>query len=123
MWDPKQYNLFREARRRPFFDLLAQVKADAPKRVVDLGCGTGDLTLALAERWPAAEVLGVDSSEAMLEEARQKHTVPGVQFLAADLARFEPPGPVDVLFSNAALHWLANHAALLTHFVALLAPG
>ncbi|WP_281332609.1 methyltransferase domain-containing protein [Polyangium sp. 6x1] len=123
MWDPRQYNLFREARRRPFFDLLAQVKTTAPARVVDLGCGTGDLTLALAERWPAAEILGVDSSAAMLAEAQAKHASSRVRFLQADLARVELPGPASVLFSNAALHWLDDHAALLTHLAGLLEPG
>ncbi|MDC0744634.1 methyltransferase domain-containing protein [Polyangium mundeleinium] len=123
MWDPKQYNLFREARRRPFFDLLAQVKTAAPARVVDLGCGTGDLTLALGERWPAAEILGVDSSAAMLAEARANHASARVGFLQADLARVELPGPADVLFSNAALHWLDDHAGLLTHLAGLVASG
>jgi len=123
MWDPRQYNLFREARRRPFFDLLAQVRAAAPARVADLGCGTGDLTLALAERWPGAEILGVDSSPVMLAEAQTKHAAARVRFHQADLARIELPGPADVLFSNAALHWLDDHAALLVHLAFLLAPG
>jgi trans-aconitate 2-methyltransferase len=123
MWEPKQYNLFREARRRPFFDLLVQVHAAAPARVVDLGCGTGDLTLALGERWPAAEILGVDSSAAMLAEAQTNYASARVRFLQADLARVELPGPADVLFSNAALHWLDDHAGLLTHLAGLVAPG
>lgn len=122
-WDPKQYTLFREARRRPFFELLARVQATSPTRAVDLGCGTGDLTLALAERWPQAEVLGVDSSESMLAEARRQHAVGRVRFLQADLARFEPPGPVDVLLSNAALHWVEDHGPLLTRLAGQLAPG
>jgi trans-aconitate 2-methyltransferase len=123
MWDPKQYTLFRAARRRPFFDLLAQVNAAAPAQVVDLGCGTGDLTLALAERWPEAEILGVDSSAAMLAEAQDKHAGARVRFLQRDLARIALQGPADVLFSNAALHWIDDHAALLGHLVGLLAPG
>ncbi len=123
MWDPNQYSLFRDARRRPFFDLLAQVETAAPARVVDLGCGTGDLTLALAERFPGAEVLGVDSSAAMLAEAQQKHAAGRAQFVQADLTRFEPPGPVDVLFSNAAFHWIEDHSALLGRLADRLAPG
>ncbi|WP_282417816.1 methyltransferase domain-containing protein [Polyangium sp. 15x6] len=123
MWDPKQYSLFREARRRPFFDLLAQVNASSPARVVDLGCGTGDLTLALGERWPEAEILGVDSSAAMLAEAQTRLASSRVRFLQADLARAALPGPASVLFSNAALHWLDDHAGLLTRLAGLLSPG
>ncbi|XXF77364.1 methyltransferase domain-containing protein [Myxococcaceae bacterium GXIMD 01537] len=123
MWDPSQYGLFRDARKRPFFELLARVEVTAPARVADLGCGTGDLTRVLAERWPGARVVGVDSSEAMVAEA-QRRVIPGrLRFELADLGQWRPPGPLDVLVSNAALHWLPDHAALLGRLVGLLAPG
>lgn len=122
MWNPAQYERFRDERKRPFFELLARVDASAPAQVVDLGCGTGDLTLVLAERWPMARVTGVDSSEAMVAEARRTAT-DRVHFELADLARWTPSAPVDVLVSNAALHWLPDHPALLTRLVSLLAPG
>ncbi|MBN1207712.1 MAG: methyltransferase domain-containing protein [Myxococcaceae bacterium] len=123
MWNPAQYERFRDERKRPFFELLARVEASVPTQVVDLGCGTGDLTLVLAERWPTARVTGVDSSEAMVAEASRRAAPDRVRFEVADLARWTPPKPVDVLFSNAALHWLPNHAALLSGLVSQLAPG
>ncbi|MFL5346803.1 MAG: methyltransferase domain-containing protein [Hyalangium sp.] len=123
MWNPAQYERFRDERKRPFFELLARVNAEAPAQVVDLGCGTGDLTLVLAERWPQARVTGVDSSEAMVAEATRRAAPERVRFELADLARWTPSAPVDVLVSNAALHWLPDHPALLSRLVSLLAPG
>ena len=123
MWSPAQYERFRDERKRPFFELLARVDASAPAQVVDLGCGTGDLTLVLAERWSSARVTGVDSSEAMVAEASRRTAPDRVRFELADLARWTPSAPVDVLVSNAALHWLPDHPALLSRLVSLLAPG
>jgi trans-aconitate 2-methyltransferase len=123
MWSPAQYERFRDERKRPFFELLDRVDVAAPAHVADLGCGTGDLTLALAERWPAARVSGVDSSEAMVAEAARRVAPERVRFELADLAGWTPPAPVDVLVSNAALHWLPDHAALLPRLVSWLAPG
>jgi trans-aconitate 2-methyltransferase len=123
MWDPSQYARFRDARKRPFFELLARVPTSAPSLVVDLGCGTGDLTLPLAERWPGAHITGIDSSEAMIAEALRRPVPEHVRFELADLARWQPSAPLDVLVSNAALHWLPDHAALLSRLAGLLAPG
>jgi trans-aconitate 2-methyltransferase len=123
MWNPSQYERFRDERKRPFFELLARVDAAAPAQVVDLGCGTGDLTLVLAERWPSAQVTGVDSSEEMIAEARRRPAADRVRFELADLAEWTPPAPVDVIISNAALHWLPDHATLLRRLVTLAAPG
>lgn len=123
MWNPAQYERFRDERKRPFFELLARVNAAAPAQVVDLGCGTGDLTLVLAERWTMAQVTGVDSSEAMVTEATHRAVPNKVRFELADLARWTPSAPVDVLVSNAALHWLPDHPALLSRLVSMLAPG
>lgn len=123
MWNPAQYERFRDERKRPFFELLARVEVEPPAQVADLGCGTGDLTLVLAERWPQAQVVGVDSSEAMVAEATRRAAPDRVRFELADLAGWTPRGPLDVLVSNAALHWLPDHAALLSRLVSLLAPG
>lgn len=123
LWDPQQYEHFRDARKRPFFELLARVPAASPTTVADLGCGTGDLTLTLAERWPSARVYGVDSSEPMISEALRRPAPERVRFELSDIARWSPPAPLDVLVSNAALHWLPDHAALLSGLVGLLAPG
>jgi trans-aconitate 2-methyltransferase len=128
MWSPTQYSRFRSARTRPFFELLAQVDVPAAAQVADLGCGTGDLTHVLAERWPGAEVVGVDSSPEMVAAARAQPLREGVRagrvrFEVADLAGFRSARPLDVLVSNAALHWVEGHLALLPALASQLAPG
>jgi trans-aconitate 2-methyltransferase len=123
MWNPSQYERFRDERKRPFFELLARVEAAAPTQVVDLGCGTGDLTKVLAERWPSAQVVGVDSSEEMIGEATRRHGQERVRFELADLSEWSTSTPVDLMISNAALHWLPDHGTLLRRLVTLIAPG
>ncbi len=119
-WIPAQYERFGAERARPFRDLVSLVEARPGMRVVDLGCGTGELTAQLHQKLQARETLGIDSSEAMLARAPQ---VAGVRFEKQDIARFAPPEPFDLVFSNAALHWLPDHAALLERLTAALAPG
>jgi trans-aconitate 2-methyltransferase len=120
-WSPEQYLRFAEPRLRPALDLLARIDLASPARVCDLGCGTGNVTTWLARRWPDASITGVDASDAMLARARQ--ALPAVQWVASDLARWRPAEPVDVLFSNAALHWLPDHARLLPALAQCVAPG
>ncbi len=120
-WDPTQYLRFADHRARPGLELLARIAADRPATVADLGCGTGNLTAQLAHRWPEAEVTGVDSSAAMLDRARNEH--PGLTWVEADAATWTPDRPVDVLFSNAALHWLDDHESVFTRLRDLVAPG
>lgn len=120
-WDPTLYARFSEERARPVGDLLARVPLAAPRRIVDLGCGAGASTAPLVARWPQAEVLGIDTSPAMIAAART--AVAGARFEIADVATFEPAAPVDLLFSNAALQWLPDHATLLPRLMGLLAPG
>lgn len=121
-WDPQVYAAFADERGRPFADLLARVGADAPRTVVDLGCGPGTLTAGLADRWPTARVTGVDSSPAMVEAAGE-HTGPRVSFVLGDLTTWRPEEPVDVVLSNAALQWVPGHRALLPGLVDALTPG
>ncbi|MGY1710110.1 trans-aconitate 2-methyltransferase [Geodermatophilus sp. SYSU D00758] len=122
-WDPSGYLRFAGERARPFADLLARVGARAPAVVVDLGCGEGALTAALADRWPGAVVTGVDSSAEMLAAAAA-HARPGrVGYLRADVRDWRPDEPVDVLVTNAVLHWVPGHPALLRRWAADLAPG
>lgn len=123
MWDPSQYGLFADERARPFRDLLARVRAERPRHVTDLGCGDGDLTATLLDRWPEASVLGVDSSPEMLARAADR-AVPGrLRFRLGTIEEWRPEHPVDVLVSNAALHWVPGHRALLGRLVAALAPA
>ncbi|TYP84776.1 trans-aconitate 2-methyltransferase [Blastococcus xanthinilyticus] len=122
-WQPDTYLRFAGERGRPFADLLARVGAESPEQVVDLGCGTGALTASLAERWPAATVTGVDSSPEMLAAA-EVSALPGrVGFEAGDVRDWAPAAPVDVLVSNAVLHWVPGHAGLLARWAGHLAPG
>jgi len=120
-WNPGQYLKFAGHRLRPALDLLARVDAEDAKAVFDLGCGAGNVTRMLAERWPAARVVGVDGSPEMLERARAEN--PSITWLHADLAAWAPDRPADVLYSNAALHWLPDHAALLPRLMKALKPG
>ena len=120
-WDPLEYLKFADYRLRPALDLLAQISLDSPRTVYDLGCGPGNITRLLGERWPGAAVTGVDSSSEMLIRARQE--APDVTFLQADIAQWSPPAPAHLLFSNATLHWLDDHRRLLPRLVAQLAPG
>ncbi|MGY1679718.1 trans-aconitate 2-methyltransferase [Geodermatophilus sp. SYSU D01176] len=122
-WDPAGYLRFGDERARPFTDLLTRVGAREPRTVVDLGCGEGALTASLAQRWPGARVTGVDSSPEMLAAAAA-HAVPGrVGFVASDVRQWQPDGPVDVLVTNAVLHWVPGHADLLRRWAGQLAPG
>lgn len=120
-WDPARYLTYADERGRAFVDLIARVAADRPRRVVDLGCGPGNLTTLLAERWPDAEALGLDSSPEMIAAARS--AAPGTTFEVGDLREWAPAGPVDVLVSNATLQWLPDHLALLPRLVSAVAPG
>jgi trans-aconitate 2-methyltransferase len=120
MWDADQYLKFADERSRPFFDLLARVGTRDIRRSADLGCGPGNLTRTLCERWPSALVVGVDNSPDMLEQARSL-AVPGrLEFTLADIAAWSPAEPLDLIVSNAALHWVDAHAALLDRLAGLL---
>ncbi|THF68814.1 methyltransferase domain-containing protein [Deinococcus sp. Arct2-2] len=121
MWNPQQYLQFQQERDRPFFDLLAQVQGQ-PKTVADLGCGTGHLTAALAERWPGADVVGLDSSPEMLSKAAA-YATKNLTFQQADLREWQPAAPLDMLFSNAALQWVGDHAQLIPRLAGLVAAG
>jgi trans-aconitate 2-methyltransferase len=137
MWDATQYLRFGGERARPFFDLLGRVAAERPGHVADLGCGPGNLTVALAERWPSAEVTGVDSSAQMIEAARKLVPVraatsvgsepapggysPRLSFMIDDVRHWEPQGPPDVIISNAVLQWVPGHEELLVRWAGWLA--
>jgi trans-aconitate 2-methyltransferase len=121
-WNPTQYERFRAEREQPFHDLVALITRRPADRVVDLGCGTGLLTAALHHELDATETLGVDSSEAMLGRARDLK-VEDVTFLRADINTWKPDAPLDVVFSNAALQWVADHPRLFRRLTRMLVPG
>jgi trans-aconitate 2-methyltransferase len=120
-WDPAQYLAFASERLRPALDLLARVPARSPERILDLGSGAGNVTQLLADRWPRASVLGVDSSPEML--ARAASALPSASFLEADIATWEPRDPADLVFSNAVLHWLGDHRSLFPRLASWVRPG
>src|ERR1043166_6929513 len=121
-WSPHQYERFHDERSGPFLDLLGFVRGRPGMRVIDLGCGTGELTRLLHERLQAAETLGLDSSEAMLGGSAA-FAGGGLRFERGDVAKFLARGSYDVVFSNSVLHWLPGHEALLARLSAALAPG
>ncbi len=119
-WDPDQYGRYNAERSRPFFDLLARVGADAPRRVVDLGCGSGTTTALLAQRWPDARVEGLDSSAEMIACAAPL-TTDRLTFNVGDAAQWS--GDADVVISNAMLQWLPEHRELVSRWAAALPTG
>ncbi len=123
MWDAQQYLKYAGERSRPFFDLLARVQKDSAERIVDLGCGPGNLTRTLAERWPRAQVVGVDNSAEMLAEAEPRALAGRLGFVQADISSWSPETPVDLIVSNAALQWVPAHELLFARLRGMLAPG
>jgi trans-aconitate 2-methyltransferase len=125
MWDAVQYLRFGGERSRPFFDLLGQVGAESPEYVADLGCGPGNLTTVLAQRWPKAQVVGVDNSPQMIEAAllARGDGPASVAFTLGDVREWQPDRPPDVLICNAVLQWVPDHHELLLRWADMLAPG
>ena len=120
-WNPEIYLSFAGQRTRPAADLLARVPAKDPARIIDLVCGPGNSTALLAARWPSAHLEGLDSSPAMIEEARTSG-VPA-NWVLADVATWAPPSPYDLIFSNATLQWLPHQATLLPRLMNFVKPG
>lgn len=119
-WSPEQYHQFKKDRFAPFEDLFGLVKVRASMRVVDLGCGTGELTRRLAERLPESEVLGIDSSPEMLSRANEQASE-GLRFKQGTIEDVE--GEWDVVFSHAAIHWIHDHRALIPRLLSLVSNG
>jgi trans-aconitate 2-methyltransferase len=120
-WDDRQYLRFADQRTRPAAELLARVPIDAASYIVDLGCGPGNSTDLLWQRWPAARIVGVDDSQEML--ARARADFPDREWVCSDAVGFRPEGPLDLLFANALLQWLPEHAAVFPALLAELRPG
>ncbi len=118
-WNARAYRRFETERSRPASDLLARVPADARRRIVDLGCGPGNSTQLLAERYPDSELAGQDASPDMLKSARAR--LPALTFTQGDLADWRG-GPADLIFANAVLHWVPDHIAVMARLAGQLAP-
>lgn len=120
-WNPDQYLRFADHRTRPGIELLSRIPDIEPRRIVDLGCGTGHLTAMLQERWPGADIVGIDSSVEMIDRAR--HDYPDMRWVVDDVATWQPDQTIDLIFSNATLHWLDDHEILFRHLRSITAPG
>ena len=120
-WSAKQYVAFEDERTRPVRDLLAALPPIQAHSVIDLGCGPGNSTEALAACYPQATISGIDSSSDMIEAARRR--LPHIGFAIADLQAWKDAGPFDVILANAVLQWVDNHESLLPRLVERLAPG
>lgn len=119
-WSPDHYLRYGDERTRLAIDLVSRIEVEAPRSLVDLGCGPGNSTAVLRRRWPQARATGVDNSPEMVEAARAAD--PAVEWLLADIATWEPDGVFDVVFSNAALQWVPDHAAVVRRLLGWVAP-
>ncbi len=123
-WNPSQYLQYEDARLRPALDLLARIPLEHPASIVDLGCGAGNVAQWLASRWPDADIVGVDGDAAMLDRARQATAgSPQYRWIQSDLAAWRPEARPDLIYSNAALHWLDDHEGLFPRLLQSVAPG
>jgi trans-aconitate 2-methyltransferase len=120
-WSPALYKAFESERTRPAAELLARIPLDMPTEVVDLGCGPGNSTELLQQRYPGARIVGTDSSPAMLVSARER--LPALEFEQGDIAAWSPTRPVDLAYANASLQWLPDHADLFPRLLSKLTAG
>jgi trans-aconitate 2-methyltransferase len=120
-WNPALYRRFEDERTRPAQELLARVPLAEAARVFDLGCGPGNSTELLVHRFPTAQVVGTDNSDAMLASARER--LPQARFELSDIATWRPESPPDLIYANAALQWVPDHEILIPSLFAALAPG
>lgn len=122
-WSPEQYLQFAHERTRPALDLIGHIPAVDPEYIVDLGCGAGNVTRLLSARWPGAKITGVDNSQAMIERAQSEQGELGIDWVLEDIGNWDFPKAPDLIFSNAALHWMDHHRELFPRLFSRLAPG
>ncbi|MBI9084145.1 MAG: methyltransferase domain-containing protein [Desulfobacterales bacterium] len=117
-WKPDLYMRFNSERTQPSIDLIYRIAQVEPKSIIDIGCGPGNSTRVLVNRWPKSKIIGIDSSAAMIQKARQDY--PNQEWVIADATSYEPEIKFDIVFSNAAIQWIPNHEALLMRFYSFL---
>ncbi len=117
-WDPQQYLQFKQERTQPSIDLVARIHVDDPKNIIDIGCGPGNSTQILRSKWPDARIVGLDNSDKMIERARSDY--PDQQWMVGDASKLEIAQTFDIVFSNAAIHWIQNHDVLIPRLFQLV---
>jgi len=122
-WNPKRYLRYSDERALPFRHLVAAVDHIDPGTVVDLGCGPGGLTATLLEHWPAAHIVGIDTSEEMIGHARRREIAGRLTFELGDALTWRAPQPVNLILSNACFHWIDDHRGLFDHLLPQLSDG
>jgi trans-aconitate 2-methyltransferase len=120
-WNPDLYLRFKKERTQPSIDLVTRIESNKPKRIIDIGCGPGNSTEILRDRWKRAEIIGLDNSKQMIEKAEESY--PRGKWILADASDFDPDESFDIVFSNAALQWMPNHERLIPHLLSLVSPG
>jgi trans-aconitate 2-methyltransferase len=120
-WNPDLYMEFRSERTRPSIDLIARINSVEPKSIIDIGCGPGNSTQVLVNRWPKAKITGLDSSSAMIKRAKQDY--PNQKWIVADALTYDSEIKYDIVFSNAAIQWIPNHEDLLKRFHGMLSDN
>src|ERR1700674_3672309 len=120
-WDSELYLRYEQERTQPSLDLALRIPLEAPEEMIDLGCGPGNSTRILRQRWPNAHLTGLDSSPAMLERARQSSE--DIEWRVGDIQTWSEPGRLDLIFANASLHWVADHESLMHRLIDALKPG
>ncbi len=119
-WNPKQYLRFKNERTQPSIDLVARVRVDNPSTIIDIGCGPGNSTQVLHQRWPNAKITGLDNSNEMIERARKDY--PDQKWLLTDASKLELDQTYDIVFSNATLQWIPNHDILIPRLLKMVNP-
>jgi trans-aconitate 2-methyltransferase len=120
-WNPDLYLKFRKERTQPSVDLVARIELANPESIIDIGCGPGNSTRVLWERWPDSQVLGLDSSPPMIDKASAEY--PGRRWKLGDARELPPDESFDLVFSNATIQWIPDHTRLIPHLVQLVRPG
>jgi trans-aconitate 2-methyltransferase len=120
-WDSQLYLRYERERTQPSIDLVSKIGLDSPKAIIDLGCGPGNSTRVLRERWPTSQITGLDSSTAMIENARQSSGA--IEWKVGDIRTWSEPGRFDLIFANASLHWLTDHRSLTKRLIEAVKPS